>query len=192
MIEPSESSPSEITQHLMAWSEGDEAALDRLMPLVAEELRRIAARYMQREDRDHTLQPTALVNELMLKLMHQRAVRWESGSQFFGCAANMMRLILVDHARARQTVKRGGRSKPLSLDLLPEMSDEQDRALIALDDALQSLATVDERQCLIVELRFFAGLSHQEIAAVLGISGSTAKREWRTARLWLHREMGGA
>lgn len=180
---------SEVTRHLLAWGEGDETALYRMMPLVAEELRQIAQGYMRREAEGHTLQPTALVNELFLKLAGKRGVQWKNGAHFFGSAADMMQRILVDHARIRQAKKRGGQAKPLSLQEISDISQERDVDLIALDDALKSLAAVDERQSRIVVLSFIVGLSHEEIGAVLGISPRTARREWRTARRWLYREM---
>ena len=184
----------DVTELLLNWGEGDDSALGRLMPLVEAELRRIAQRHMRREAAGHTLQPTALVNELYLKLVDQRRVRWQNRAHFFGSAANIMRRILVDHARARDAAKRGRGDKPLALDRIssgrvPEISPEPDVDLIALDGALSSLAEIDERQSRIVELRYFTGLNHREIGEVLGTSERTVRREWRTARLWLHREM---
>ncbi len=179
----------DVTELLLDWSEGDEAALGRLIPLVEVELRRIARRYMRREAKNHTLQPTALVNELYLKLVDQRRVQWRNRAHFYGSAANIMRRILVDHARIRDAEKRGQGAKPLSLEDVNDVSAKSDVDLIALDDALESLAEVDPRQSRIVELRYFTGLGHQEIGEVLGISARTVRREWRTARLWLHQEM---
>ncbi len=179
----------DVTELLLDWGEGDDGALGRLMPLVEAELRRIAKRHMRREAAGHTLQPTALVNELYLKLIDQRRVQWRNRAHFFGSAANIMRRILVDHARAKGAAKRGRGDKPLALDQVSEPSPEPDVDLIALDDALTALAEVDERQSRIVELRYFTGLSHREIGEVLAASERTVRREWRTARLWLHREM---
>lgn len=179
----------DVTELLLEWGEGDEHALKRLIPLVEVELRRIAKRYMRREARNHTLQPTALVNELFLKLVDQRRVQWKNRAHFFGSAANIMRRILVDHARIRDAAKRGQGAKALSLDEISEAAAKTEVDLLALDDALSSLADVDPRQSRIVELRYFTGLGHQEIGEVLGISARTVRREWRTARLWLHQEM---
>ena len=185
MVEPD----NEVTQLLFAWSQGDEEALDRLMPLVVDELRRIAKRYLDRESPVHTLQPTALVNEVYLRFTDQRSVDWKNRAQFFGFTAQMMRHILVDHARGRQAGKRGDGIRPLSLDEVSDLPEERDRGLIALDDALKYLAEVDERQSRIVELRYFAGLTNEEVARTLEISVRTVKREWHTARLWLHQEI---
>ena len=175
----------EVTRLLLAWTDGDETALEQLMPLVAEELRRIAKRYMEGERRDHTLQPTALVNEVYLRLVDRRSVSWRNRAQFLGFAAHMMRRILVDHARIRQADKRGGGEKPFPLDELTDLVEEQDRKLIALDQALKSLADIDERQSRVVELNHFAGLTYEEIGEVLGVSEATVKRDWRAARAWL-------
>ncbi len=176
----------DVTELLLDWSEGDEDALGRLIPLVEAELRRIARRYMRREAGNHTLQPTALVNELYLKLVDQRRVQWHNRAHFYGSAANIMRRILVDHARIRKADKRGKGNRALSLEEVSDVPAKPDVDLIALDDALVSLAEVDERQSRIVELRYFTGLGHQEIGEVLGVSARTVRREWRTARLWLH------
>jgi RNA polymerase sigma factor (TIGR02999 family) len=184
------SDPSEVTGLLLAWSDGDEAARERLMPLVFDELRRIARRYLDREGREHTLQPTALVNELYLKLIDRRRVQWKNRAQFFGVAAEMMRRILVDYARGRLTQKRGREYVSVPLEESRVGAEEQDFELVALDDALKTLAELDPRQAKVVELRFFAGLTHEEIGEVLEISATTVKREWRTARLWLRREIG--
>lgn len=190
MADPQSADPqSEVTHLLLAWSGGDKTALERLMPLVEDELRKIAKRHMSHEARNHTLQPTALVNELYLKLVDQRRVRWQNRAHFFGTAAKSMRRILVDHARIRQAEKRGDGAKPVSLEEISDVPEKQDVDLIALDDALKSLAEVDERQSRIVELSFFVGLSHEEIGEVLGTSPRTVRREWRTARLWLHKAM---
>ncbi len=179
----------DVTELLLDWGKGDADALERLVPLVEAELRQIARRYMRRESGGHTLQPTALVNELYLKLVDQRRVRWQNRAHFYGSAANIMRRILVDHARARDAAKRGRGAKPVSLQEISDVPEKADIDLIALDDALESLAEVDPRQSRIVELRYFAGLGHREIGEVLEISDRTVRREWRTARLWLHQEM---
>jgi RNA polymerase sigma-70 factor (ECF subfamily) len=181
--------PSEITGLLVDWSRGDTAALERLMPLVVDELRHLARSHFRREPDGHTLQPTALVNEVYLRLAGQRQVQWDNRSQFFAFAATLMRRVLVDHAKARRTAKRGGDIRKISLQDVIGLSEPEDVDLLALDDALSALAEIDPRQSRIVELRFFAGLTHEEIADVLGVSVSTVKREWRTARLWLYRQI---
>lgn len=179
-------SPSEVTRLLDCWSQGEDDALPRLMPLIVEELRGIARKQMSRETPGHTLEPTALVNELYLKLAGRRTVSWRNRAQFFAFVAGSMRRLLVDHARGRKTAKRGGDQPVLSLDdslRLPQ--NEKNPDLIALDEALQTLARLDPRQARIVEMRYFTGLEIKEIATVEGISPTTVKREWRTARLWL-------
>lgn len=180
---------SEVTDLLLAWSRGEEQALERLMPLVVDELRHIAARYLDREGREHTLQPTALVNELYMKLTDRRSVQWKNRSQFFGVAAEMMRHILVDYARARRTGKRGKDQVKISLDSSLNLAEKRDVEILALDEALKELAKLDPRQAKIVELRFFTGLTHEEIGGLLGVSETTIKREWKTARLWLYEQM---
>ncbi len=179
----------EVTQLLLAWSEGDAAARDRLMPLVFEELRRMAKRYFDHEDPRHTLQPTALVHEVYLRLVDRRKVSWRNQAHFFGCAAQMMRRILVDHARRHRAERRGKGSRPRSIETLINLPEKQDVEVLAIDEALTTLAREDERQAQVVEMRFFGGLNNEEIAAALGISPSTVKREWSTARLWLKREL---
>ena len=182
--------PSEVTQLLDEWSEGNKDALPKLMPLIVEDLRHLARKYMATENPGHTLQPTALVNELYLKLMGSRSVTWRNRAQFFAFVAGMMRRLLVDHARGRKTAKRGGNEVVLSLDetiRLPE--SHKDPEVIALDEALSALAELDPRQARIVELRYFTGLSVPEVAEVLDISPTTVKREWRTARMWLMKEV---
>ncbi len=176
----------DVTELLVDWSAGDGSALGRLIPMVEADLRRIAERYMRREAKNHTLQTTALVSELYLKLMGRRQLRWKNRAHFYGSAAQIMRRVLVDHARARDAAKRGGGEKAMSLDDFTEIGREKDREVIALDEALDVLAGVDERQSRIVELRFFAGLSHEEVGEALQLSTRTVRREWRTARLWLH------
>jgi RNA polymerase sigma-70 factor (ECF subfamily) len=179
----------EVTRLLLAWSEGDAAALNRLMPLVLEELRRMAKRYLDGEDPRHTLQPTALVNEVYLRLVDRRKVQWRNQAHFFGFSAQLMRRILVDHARSRQTDKRGSGSRPLSIEVLLDLPEQRDLEVLLVDEALTALAREDERQARVVEMRFFAGLNNEEIAEALGISVTTVKREWATARLWLLREL---
>ena len=184
------SSPSqqEMTQLLAAWSEGDHSALDKLAPLINAELHDLARRYMKRERPDHTLQTTALVNEAYVRLIGQRDVRWQNRAHFFGIAAQMMRRILIDHARKRASAKGVGAGK-LSLDEAAVLSDERAAELVALDEALESLTKIDERKSKIVEMRFFGGLSVEEIAHVIGVSPDTITRDWRRAKAWLHREI---
>jgi RNA polymerase sigma factor (TIGR02999 family) len=181
--------PPEVTQLLQDWSRGDPAALERLIPLVFDDLRRIAIRCLRGESQGHTLQPTALVNEVYLRLIGQRQTHWESRSQFFSFAALLMRRILVDHAKGRQAAKRGGGVAKVPLDEAIDLPETRGVDLVALDEALSRLAEIDRRQSRIVELRFFMGLSHEEIADVLEISVTTVKREWKLARLWLFREL---
>jgi RNA polymerase sigma factor (TIGR02999 family) len=184
------STPSpDVTRLLQDWSHGDPLALERLIPLVFEDLRQIAGRMFQRESDGHTLQPTALVNEVYLRLMDQRKIRWQNREQFFGVAALMMRRILVDYAKGRQAAKRGSGAPKVPLDETIAVPELRGVDVVALDDALSRLARIDPRQGRIVEMRFFMGLSHEEIAEVLEISVTTVKREWRTARLWLFREL---
>jgi len=184
----SDSSP-DITQLLMAWNQGDQTALDQLIPLVYAELRRLAERYMARESPGHTLQTTALVNEAYLRLIDQRQVRWQNRAHFFGVSAQLMRRILVDLARARHYLKRGGEARQVELDEALVISPERDADLVALDDALQALAAFDPRKAQVVELRFFGGLSVAETAEVLQISTDTVTRDWQAAKAWLYREM---
>jgi len=176
------------TQLLVAWNRGDRAALEQLMPVVYAELKRLARWHLARE-RGHTLQPTALVHEAYLKLVDQRAVEWQNRAHFFGIAARLMRRIVMQRARRTRAAKRGGGAVDVSIDDATILSDERAADLIALDDALTRLAAMDPRQSRIVELRFFGGLSVEEIGAVLGISAGTVKREWRTAKAWLHKEV---
>ena len=186
-------SPQRVTQLLEAWSLGDRAALDELMPLVDAELHRLAHRYMSRERQGHTMQTTALVNEAYLKLAGQRDVRWQSRAHFFGIAAEIMRRIMIDHARRHQYQKRGGGARRVSLEEASELghADERSAELIALDEALSELAEFDARKARVVELRFFGGLSVEETAEVLGVDARTVKRDWQTARAWLHRRVSG-
>ena len=178
----------EVTQLLVKLSDGDRSALDDLLPLVYDELRRLADRYLRRERSDHTLQATALVNEAYLRLVDQN-VPWQNRAHFFGVAAEMMRRILVDHARSHQAQKRGSGGVKLSLDEAINMSDERATDLIALDEALTALAEFDQQKSRIVELRFFAGLSIEETARVLGIGTATVIRQWKMAKAWLYHQV---
>ena len=181
--------PNEVTQLLVAWSNGDSAARDALIPLVHDELRRLAHRYMGRERSDHTLQTSALVNEAYLRLIDQRDMKWQNRAQFFGIAAQMMRRILVDYARKRGFAKRGGGLHAVPLDEVMIVSPERAAEVVELDDALKCLAEFDQRKCQIIELRFFGGLSIEETAEVLGVSPGTVMRDWTLAKAWLRREM---
>lgn len=183
-------SNEDVTRLLVDWSNGDKVALDQLTPLVYDELRRLADRYLCRERMDHTLQSTALVHEAYLRLIDQKNVQWQNRAHFFGVAAQMIRRILVDHARAHQTAKRGAGAPKLSLDdAFAVPGQYRDLNLVALDDALKQLERMDNRQARVIELRFFTGLSIEETAEVMGISPATVKREWTTARVWLFREL---
>jgi RNA polymerase sigma factor (TIGR02999 family) len=187
---PTPAAAGDVTELLVQWSNGNEAALERLMPLVYEECRRIAARQMRGEREDHTLTPTALVNELYLRLVDQRRTTWNKRAQFFGIAAQLMRRVLVDHARARLAEKRDGGRLMVSLEAADErttLSPITD--VLAIDDALHRLGRVDPDQQRIVELRFFAGMTVEETAHVLGRSPRTVKREWQLAKAWLFREL---
>jgi len=177
-----------VSQLLQAWGQGDLQAREVLIPLVHQELRKRAVAYLRRERRDHTLQPTALVNEAYIRLMGQQRVTWLNRAQFFGVAAQIMRRILIDYARERDAAKR---PKGIRLTLDEGMRTVQpvDCELIMLDDALQALAQIDERQAQIVELKYFGGLSEEEVAAVLSLSRATVTREWQSARAWLYRRM---
>lgn len=181
----------DVTRLLVSWSNGNQQALEQLTPLVYAELRRLAGRYLRRERSDHTLQSTALVHEAFLRLVDQRDVRWQNRAHFFGVAAQIIRRILVDYARARQTAKRGSDACKLSLDEAIGVAERRDMDLIALDDALEGLAEIDPQQARIVELRFFTGLSIEETAEVLGVSRATVNRDWVTAKAWLFRELTG-
>jgi RNA polymerase sigma factor (TIGR02999 family) len=182
-------SPQAVTQLLVDWGNGDRQALEKLTPLVYQELKRLAARYLRRERREHTLQSTALVHEAWLRLIDQNHVHWQNRAQFFGIAGEMIRRILIDHARNRQAAKRGDGAIKLSLDEALGAPDRRDFDLVALDDALKDLAKLDPKQGKLVELRFFAGLSIEESAEVLGVSPATVKREWAAAKAWLYREL---
>ena len=180
---------SSVTELLRAWGQGDAQALDRLTPLVYQELRRIAGRYMARERRDHTLQATALVNEAYLRLVDAKEVSWHDRAHFFAISSQTMRRILVDFARARHSRKRGSGAKALSLEESLVVQGQPGADLVALDDALNTLAAIDPRRSRVVELRFFGGLSVEETAEVLRVSPETVKRDWKLAKAWLLREL---
>ena len=184
-------SSQEITQLLLAWSDGDQAALEKLTPLVYAELRRLAKGYMFGERPGHTLQTTALINEAYMRLIDWKNVRWQGRAHFFGVAAQVMRRILVDFARARHYAKRGGAAQQVSLDEAVTIHEDRSAELIALDEALKSLAEIDPRKSQIVELRFFGGLNAKETAEALKVSQRTVEREWNSARAWLYRELRG-
>jgi RNA polymerase sigma factor (TIGR02999 family) len=185
------SSPGVVTQLLRAWGDGDAAAFEQLAPLVEAELRRLARGYMARERQGHTLQTTALVNEAFLRLTDARHIRWQDRAHFLGISARLMRRVLVDHARARGYRKRGGGAQRVTLDEALVASPDPGLDVLALDRALEALAEVDDRMSKVVELRFFGGLSVEETAEALHVSPDTVKRDWRLAKLWLLRELGG-
>ena len=183
----------EITQLLAQWREGNQSALDDLYPLVYDELHRLARRYMSRERKGHTLQTTALINEAYVRLVDQKNVPWANRSHFFAISAQIMRRILIDHARRHQYAKRGGGARQVSLDeaatvVMPDQSGE----LLRLDEALKSLAEMDPRRSQVVELRYFGGLNNEEIAGVLRISENTVTRDWNMARAWLYQQLTGS
>jgi RNA polymerase sigma-70 factor (ECF subfamily) len=180
---------SATTQLLRAWAGGDEAALDQLTPRVYDELRRIAGRFMQDERPGRTIQTTALVHEAYLKLIDVSGVEWQHRAHFFAIAAQIMRRILLDHARRRVAAKRGGAARRVNLDDAPELGSERAREVIALDDALTALAKIDARKARVIELRFFAGLSVEETAEVVQVSPVTVMRDWKLARAWLVAEL---
>jgi RNA polymerase sigma-70 factor (ECF subfamily) len=189
-MEPLESGqPVDVTGLLRAWSAGDRSALDRLAPILHAELKRIARRYMVRERQDHTLQPTALVNEAFLRLINSQEVQWQDRAHFFALSAKMMRRILVDSAVARGTGKRGGSVQRVSLEDAMIVSPERDAEVVKLDEALEELTRIDPRKAQVVELHFFAGLDFDEIAAVLKVSRRTIVRDWSVSKAWLAREM---
>src|SRR3954463_1017399 len=186
-------SNADVTQLLRAWRAGDPGAGEQLLPIVYAQLHRRAAAAMRREDPGHTLQPTALVHEAYMRLVDQRQGDWQNRSQFFGLAAQMMRRVLIDHARERLAAKRGGGARQVTLSGLDAPADSDDAVeILALHDALEKLATLDERQAKVVELRYFGGLSVEEAAEALEISPATVKREWATARAWLKRELAAS
>lgn len=180
-----------LTQLLQRWSEGDEAAAAEVMPLVYEELRRLAAGYLRRERPSHTLQATAVVHEAYLRILEQDGIRWQNRAHFMGLTAHIMRRILVEHAREQKAVKRGGGLERVTLAEAVGLARERSPDLVALDDALQALEKIDSQKASIVELHFFGGLTMDEITEYLGISRPTVVREWRRARAWLYRELKG-
>ena len=182
-------SAHQITDLLVNWRKGDKAALDQLMPLVHDELHRLAHRYMKRERPGQTLQTTALVNEAYLRLVDSKEIDWQNRAHFFGIAAQIMRHLLVDRARARRYAKRGSGGRQVTLDETALISPERDLELLDLDEALNKLAAIDARKSRLVELRYFGGLSVEETAEVLGVSGITVKREWSKTKAWLYREL---
>jgi RNA polymerase sigma-70 factor, ECF subfamily len=181
--------PTSVTELLVAFRGGDREALEGLVPLVYAELRRIAARYLRRERSGHTLQPTALVNEAYVKLVEREGASWENRAHFVGCAAMVMRNILVDHARARRASKRGGGLARVTLDDSVAVSDEREVDVVALDEALDGLAKLSSDQARVVELRYFGGLDIDETAEAMGLSSATVRRHWTIARVWLRREL---
>jgi len=185
----SPSAPESISQLLSKWSDGDSSAREKLMPQVYNELRRLAGKYLRHERANHTLQPTALVNEAYLRLVDQQNVLWQNRAQFFGLAAKLMRNILVDHARSREAAKRGGQRYSVSVSKLDRVSKGSEVDLVVLHEALERLAAYDHQKSRIVELRFFGGLTIEETAEVLDISHSTVERDWKMARAWLRREL---
>ena len=184
-----ESSSHQVTQLLQAWGDGKPGALEQLIPLVYDELHRLARRYMAHESPGHTLQTTALVNEAYLRLVDSAQASWQNRAHFFAVSAQMMRRILVDWARSRQTLKRGRAQRPLELDEAWAVAEKPGEDLVALDDALKALATLDPRKSRVVELRFFGGLSVEECAEVLKVSVDTVMRDWKFAKSWLRREL---
>lgn len=189
---PSTPNPPNVTALLLAWADGDQEALEALLPAVYDELHRQAARALRRESAGHTLQATDLVHEAYLRLVDQRRVRWAGRAQFFGLAAQTMRRVLVDHARTRHAAKRGGGAQQITLDDTAAAEDAGGVDVLALDDALGRLAALDARQARVVELRYFAGLGIEQAAEVLGVSAATIKRDWTVARAWLRRELAAA
>jgi RNA polymerase sigma factor (TIGR02999 family) len=179
----------EITQLLAEWSDGNQSALDELYPLVYDELHRLARRYMSREREGHTLQTTALINEAYVRLVDQRNVHWANRSHFFAISAQIMRRILIDHARRHAYAKRGGGAQQVSLDEAAIVTRTAGAELLRLDEALKSLAEMDPRRSHVVELRYFGGLNNEEIAGVLNISENTVTRDWNMARAWLHQQL---
>lgn len=178
-----------VTQLLEAWSQGDETALDKVMPLVYDELHRMARRFMSRQKPGHTLQATALINEAFIKLVGQEEKHWQNRAHFFAVAAQAMRHILVDYARSQQSNKRGGNEQRIEFDEALSVSNDRASEIVALDDALVELARVDPRKCRVVELRYFGGLSVEETAKILDISTITVMRDWSMAKAWLYREL---
>ena len=182
----------QITQLLAEWSDGNQSALDELYPLVYNELHRLARRYMSRERKGHTLQTTALINEAYVRLVDQKNVHWANRSHFFAISAQIMRRILIDHARRHAYAKRGGGAQQVSLEEAAMVVPDRGSELVRLDEALKALAKIDERRCHVVELRYFGGLSNEEIAGVLKVSENTVTRDWNLARAWLYQQLSGS
>ena len=191
-VQPSSPVAPDVTQILQAWSEGDDSAPSRLMPVVYAELRRLAAEYLRRERADHTLQATALVHEAYLKLVDEKRVTWKNRAHFCGIAARLMRQILMEHARAHNAAKRGGKLEKLYLEETRHLAAQRPPDLLALDDALKTFATSHPRESEVVELKFFGGLEANEIAEVLNVSAKTVARDWSFAKLWLLRHLNNA
>ncbi len=192
MEEPSphqETAPRQITERLIAWNSGDTTALEEVIRAVYQELRNMAVRYLCQERPGHTLQPTALVHEAYLRLVDQSQVSWQNRAHFFGVAAQMMRRILVDHARTKHREKRGGPTRKISLDDAINFTKGRESDLVSLDEALKSLAKLDQRKSRVVELRFFGGLSVEETAELLEVSPQTVMRDWKLAKAWLYQEI---
>jgi RNA polymerase sigma-70 factor (ECF subfamily) len=187
-----QSSTHEVTQLLIEWSNGDKAALDKLMPLIHEELQRLAHHYMSRERPGHTLQTTALIDEAYLRLINRKDVHWQNRAHFFAIAAQVMRSILVDHARSHAYAKRGGGARKIAFEDAMLVTQERAAEVVALDDALKALASFDPQQSRIVELRFFGGLTIEETAEAMGLSPATIKREWTSAKAWLYHEVANS
>jgi RNA polymerase sigma-70 factor (ECF subfamily) len=185
-------SPHEITQLLAEWSDGNQTALDKLYPLVYDELHKMANRYMKRERKDHTLQTTALINEAYVRMVDQKNVHWENRAHFFAISAQIMRRILIDHARRHHYAKRGGGALKVSLDETAMVASDPAPDMLLLDEALNRLAEMDPRRGQVVELRYFGGLNNEEIAEVLKISENTVTRDWNMARAWLYQELSGS
>jgi RNA polymerase sigma factor (TIGR02999 family) len=192
MSDPAAERTTAVTDWLLELGRGDKAGLDQMLPVLYDELHRLAEAYLRREDPGHTLQPTALVHEAYLRLIDQRRVDWRNRAQFLGVAAGIMRRILVDHARGRAAQKRGGGAEAVSLSLVEAPSGRPEVELIALEQALEQLTALDPRKTQVVELKFFGGLSAREIAEVMGISDATVEREWTFARAWLYKAIEGA
>jgi RNA polymerase sigma factor (TIGR02999 family) len=184
-------SPDDVTQLLVEWRNGNRSALDRLIPLVEGELRRLARSYMRRERSDHTLQTTALINEAYMRLVKQRKVQWQNRAHFFAIAAQLMRRVLIDHAKGHRRAKRGGGAIRVSLDDVAAPFTDRSEELLALDAALNKLSAIDARKGQVVEMRYFGGLTFEEAAEVLEVSPNTVMRDWRMARAWLEREISG-
>jgi RNA polymerase sigma factor (TIGR02999 family) len=182
---------SSVTQLLQAWRGGDGEAYEHLWPLVYDELRKMAGQYLRKERPDHTLQPTALVNEAYLRLIDQRQAQWKDRNHFFAIAAKIMRRILVDYARQQRSAKRGGGSRKLPIEIALDIEEPVDSDVVAIDAALKKLASIDEDKALIVELKFFGGLSSREVAEMRGCSLKTVQRHWSIAKMWLYRELQG-